>query len=337
MNNDRELFSEVFDKVPSAIVILDARGMIHKANRQAHSLLGVESLEGRPWLEVIKEVFRPRKDDGHEISTHNGKRLQVATEPLASGQLVQMTDLTETRVLQDKLSHMERLSSLGKMAASLAHQIRTPLSAAMLYAANLSNPKLNASAHQKFQEKLMSRLEDLNSQVGDILMFARSGVQTAELLDAKAVIEEVHSSVISVINKAQIDLEVVYKTEPMPLMGNMSALNGAISNLVVNAIEAKAKHIKLMAYIEDKHIVFAVGNDGEEVNPEIKDKMFEPFFTSKSHGTGLGLAVVNAVAKVHQGSVSLESNEEATVFKLKVPLFKADSSETHSVTFTKLS
>ncbi len=72
---------------------------------------------------------------------------------------------------------MQRLSALGKMVASLAHQVRTPLSAAMLYAANLSSEKLNPTARSNFHEKLMSRLQDLESQVNDMLLFARSGDQ----------------------------------------------------------------------------------------------------------------------------------------------------------------
>ena len=118
LSTDISLLQEVFAKIPSAIVVIDDHGLIKKANASALQLLGEPVLEGRRWIEVITKVFRPRNDDGHEISTRDGRRLQVATLPLSQGQLVQMTDLTETRLLQDKLSHMERLSSLGRMAAS---------------------------------------------------------------------------------------------------------------------------------------------------------------------------------------------------------------------------
>lgn len=166
--NELELYKEIFEKEPSAIIVLDERGVVKKANDSALKMLNVEALEGRKWYQVIDEVFRPQKDDGQEISTVDGKRLQVSTKPLSHGQLVQMTDQTETRKLTDKLNHMERLSSLGKMAASLAHQIRTPLSAAILYAANLGNQKLPLASRNVFQKKLMSRLEALEAQVSDI-------------------------------------------------------------------------------------------------------------------------------------------------------------------------
>ena len=319
--DDNTLLAEVFEKTPSAFIVLDNRGIVRKANDAAHLLLNEKSLIGRRWVEVIEAVFRPKRDDGHEISTRDGRRLSVSTLALSCGQLVQMSDLTSTRQMQDKLSHMERLSSLGKMAASLAHQIRTPLSAAMLYAANLGNPRLPQSSRVAFQKKLMSRLEALEAQVSDILMFARSGEQTVSLVDAVDIIEQVSQNAASIVEKTGAKLECEIGPKPMPLLANESALSGAITNLVTNAVEAGASLVKIsLKSLEDK-IFIAVANNGPAIDPSLKQKIFEPFFTSKSHGTGLGLAVVNAVAKVHQGTVTLSSDESFnTIFTLELPL-----------------
>ena len=237
-----DLYKEIVEKEPAAIIVIDSNGIVSVANQSALSMLNVSSLVGRKWYEVIQEVFRPQKDDGQEISTKDGKRLQVLTKPLSSGQLVEMTDQTATRELTDKLNHMERLSSLGKMAASLAHQIRTPLSAAILYAANLGNSKLPAQSRSLFQKKLMSRLEALEAQVSDILMYARSGEQSVKCLDAVDIVEGVTSSVASVIEKSGAKLTSNIGPRPMKILGNVTALNGAITNLVTNAIEAGAKN-----------------------------------------------------------------------------------------------
>lgn len=324
-NFDDSLFAEVFEEVPSAIVVIDERGYVKKANKSALVLLGENVLEGRQWIEVIQAVFRPKKDDGHQISTRDGRRLQVSTKPLSHGQLVQMTDLTETRLLQDKISHMERLSSLGKMAASLAHQIRTPLSAAILYAANLANSKLPQASRNLFQKKLMSRLEDLEAQVSDILMFARSGEQTVAKVDAVDLIEKACSNVASMVAKSNVDLQTDIGSRPMPILGNQTALCGAVSNLVANAIEAGASKILVKLIATEKEIKFSVANNGPKISDEIKDRIFEPFFTSKSHGTGLGLAVVSAVAKVHQGRVILEEWEGYnTVFTITIPRYESE-------------
>lgn len=320
--NELELYKEIFEKEPSAIIVLDERGVVKKANDSALKMLNVEALEGRKWYQVIDEVFRPQKDDGQEISTVDGKRLQVSTKPLSHGQLVQMTDQTETRKLTDKLNHMERLSSLGKMAASLAHQIRTPLSAAILYAANLGNQKLPLASRNVFQKKLMSRLEALEAQVSDILMYARSGEQSVKVLDAVDIVEGVLGSVASVVEKSGANLSSDIGPRPMTVLGNVTALNGAISNLVTNAIEAGAKNVKIELVADTKNVMISVKNDGPMIKTEVSAHIFEPFYTTKSNGTGLGLAVVAAVAKVHQGDIRLVSNEKETVFTMIIPKYE---------------
>jgi len=107
-----------------------------------------------------------------------------------------ITDLTETRLLQDKLGQLQRLSSLGRMVSTLAHQIRTPLSAAMLYGANLQNKKITAESRESFQEKLMTRLQDLEQQVNDMLLFAKSGKQ--QVVEPLSINELLKNSVQSI-------------------------------------------------------------------------------------------------------------------------------------------
>ena len=319
--DDYSLLQEVFAALPSAVVVLDEQGRIVRANERAAQLLDCPELEGKRWLEVMAQAFRPQNDDGNEISTRTGRRLQVTTTKLRTGQLIHMTDLTQTRLLQDKLAHMERLSSLGRMAASLAHQIRTPLSAAILYAANLGNANLMPTARKRFQEKLMSRLEALEAQVSDILLFARSNDMTVGELDAQTLIAATENNVTAVISKHHVLLESEAPHGAIAILGNSSALVGALSNLVANAVEAGATHIILRLTADEDQVSLAVANNGPIIPEELKTKIFEPFFTSKSAGTGLGLAVVTAVTKVHQGTLTLSSWNDtfATVFTITIP------------------
>ena len=147
---------------------------MHEANPEAQRLLEMP-LVGQKWFEVIQGAFAPREDDGHEVSLRNGRKVRLAISASPTGQLILITDLTETRLLQSRISDLQRLSSLGRMVASLAHQVRTPLSSAMLYASNLSAPSLPSSTKQRFQAKLMDRLHDLEKQVNDMLLFAKGG------------------------------------------------------------------------------------------------------------------------------------------------------------------
>ncbi len=118
--------------MPAGVVVLDSRGLVTQCNPAAEDFLG-EPLLGEIWRNVIKRSFAPQVDDGHEISLKDGRRISMVTRSMEGepGQLILLTDLTETRELQHRLDRHRRLSEMGRMMSSLAHQIRTPLSAAM--------------------------------------------------------------------------------------------------------------------------------------------------------------------------------------------------------------
>ncbi len=159
--------------LPGGVVVLDSSGRVTECNPTAIDLLG-EPLEGELWRVVIARAFLPRRDDGHEVSLHDGRRISIATRNLgADGQIILLTDQTETRRLQSELSRHERLSALGKMMSALAHQIRTPLSTAMLYAGHLRNPQLQEGRREEFAGKLSNRLNHIERQVQDMLLFVK--------------------------------------------------------------------------------------------------------------------------------------------------------------------
>src|SRR5476649_214818 len=173
----------LLDLLPGGVIVIDAQGMVREANPAARDLLG-EPLEGELWRHVITRCFAPREDDGHEISLKDGRRLSIATRSLDAepGQLVLLNDLTETRHLQGQLARHERLSSLGRMVASLAHQIRTPLSAALIYASHLTEQQLPMETQQRFAGRLKERLHELEHQVRDMLVFARGELPLTDRL-----------------------------------------------------------------------------------------------------------------------------------------------------------
>lgn len=320
----------VIDVMPTAMVMLDGNGVVIKMNDMAQQLLD-EPILGQPWFDVIKRSFKPRADDWHEVSLKDGRRVKLEITALGDqpGQLIMITDLTETRLLQDKLGQLQRLSSLGRMVSKLAHQIRTPLSAAMLYGANLKNQKLTLESRDSFQDKLMLRLHDLEQQVNDMLLFAKSGKQAVvEPVSINYLIEQAKTSLEPQLMQAGAVVNVNLCPEDCQILGNINALSGAIQNLIHNsltAIKANAV-IDIHAYCLDNDVYISVKDNGEGICDELKDKIFEPFYTSRTHGTGLGLAVVKSVTNAHQGQVKLLSEEgEGAHFGLKFPKLTDDS------------
>jgi len=320
---------QLIEVMPTGLVMLDGDGVVVKINKVARNLLD-EPILGQPWFDVIARSFKPRADDWHEVSLKDGRRvkLEIANLGAQPGQLIMITDLTETRLLQDKVGQMQRLSSLGKMVSTLAHQIRTPLSAAMLYSANLSNRKLADSDRVTFQEKLSARLHDLEQQVNDMLLFSKSGnEQVVTPLSINELVNDSVQTMDALINKANATVNVRILEHDCQVLANKNALIGAMQNLIHNALQAassikvEATAINIQLYVEQHNIYISVQDNGPGIDKNVIDKIFEPFYTSSSKGTGLGLAVVKSVLEAHQGEVSyLSQAKQGAHFCLKLPL-----------------
>lgn len=317
--------SHLVDIMPNGVVVLDSKGMVHQANKVAIDLLG-EPLEGEKWRTVISRSFKPRQDDGHEVSLHTGRRVKLEITPLKSGQLIVMTDLTETRQLQDRISHLQRVSALGRMVASLAHQIRTPLSAAMLYAANLKNTRLKVEQRNNFVGKLTSRLSELENQVNDMLMFAKSGEnQVLEQVSLQQLLTSVHQSSEAMVNQTG-NLTVDLPEPDILLLANKTSLASAITNLIHNAVQVVGQgvHVHLAAQRDQNkpnQVVISVEDNGPGIEDKLINKIFEPFYTTRSQGTGLGLSVVKTVAQAHQGRVEVVNKQGGgAMFKIYLPI-----------------
>jgi two-component system sensor histidine kinase FlrB len=329
LRQQNKQLQHVIDVMPTGMIMLDGNGIVVKINDTAKRLLD-EPILGQPWFSVIKRSFNPRADDWHEVSLNDGRRVKLEITTLGGqpGQLIMITDLTETRLLQDKLGQLQRLSSLGRMVSKLAHQIRTPLSAAMLYGANLRNKKLTQVARVNFQDKLMLRLHDLEQQVNDMLLFAKSGSKAVvEPLNINQLIEQAKQVIEPQVSQAGAKVNLNFCQQGGEILGNISALSGAIQNLIHNSlsvINANAV-INISAYCQGEYAYISVRDNGPGISGELADKIFEPFYTSRSQGTGLGLAVVKSVTNAHQGEVSLLSQPgEGAHFCMKIPLLVSE-------------
>ncbi|MBD9416516.1 PAS domain-containing protein [Pseudomonas sp. PDM16] len=315
----------LLDLLPGGVIVIDGQGVVREANPVALNLLG-RPLVGMLWREVIARNFAPREDDGHEISLKDGRRLSIATRSLQGepGQLVLLTDLTETRRLQDQLARHERLSSLGRMVASLAHQIRTPLSAALLYASHLSEQDLPFEQQQRFAGRLKERLHELEHQVRDMLVFARGDlpmpdrITPGDLFDALRRAADPHLLGMSV--RWQCDARAG------ELLCNRDTLVGSVLNLIENAIQAGGREagLKVHLFARDNSLCLCVSDNGPGIDEVTLARLGEPFFTTKTTGTGLGLAVVQSVVRAHQGDLRLRSRVgRGTCATLVMPLLNA--------------
>lgn len=303
--------------MPAGVLLLDENGYVSQSNPAADSFLlqaaGGHSLVGQRWRSLIQKCFKPRLDDGHEISLVDGRRVQLQTAAMVNerGQLITLTDMTQTRELQSRLSQHQRLSAMGKMVASLAHQIRTPLAAATLYAGHLAAPELEKSTRERFAKKLQERLQHLESQVRDMLIFARGEAPLNDELTLAELMQHLTAAMEVPLRQHRAQLETQLQLPNHRLRCNRDALVSCVMNLINNALEATPQPCHLcitLAVSASGGVDIRIQDNGPGIDQSLLQRITEPFVTTKSNGTGLGLAVVQAVVRAHRGKFVLTNN-----------------------------
>lgn len=323
-----ERLTSIIQALPSGVVILDGRGIVAQCNPAAEHLLGVP-LHGHPWREIIARAFAPKSDDGHDISLADGRVVNISTNPLGKqpGQVILIHDVTNTRRLQEKLNHSRRLTALGEMTASMAHQIRTPLAAALLYCAQLNHAQLDEARRGKLTHKIIALVSELEHLVNDMLLFAKDGLSSTETFSLNELVCELCGDYESTLATSTIQLRKEITTDPIALCGNRQMLKSALQNLVDNAVHALGTRGEIKVSVQPaagNSVDVLIEDNGPGIAAELTDKVFEPFFTTSASGTGLGLAVVRRIAQAHGGDVWLSSPPgQGATFGVRLPIAAA--------------
>lgn len=312
----REQLAERLDLIlgvmPVAVVLLDGRGVVTQANPMAEELLG-EPLQGMRWIDIITRSFAPELSDGHEVVLRNGRLVSLATQSLNNepGQIIVLSDQTETRHLQDNLNHHRKLSEMGRMTASLAHQIRTPLSSAMLFAEHLNNPALADERKIRYAQRIRNQLSQLDQHVRDMLIFSRGGIVLDQVLPVDTLAQRLQQQLEELCEQHQASCIVELEAGQRSLRCNPDLFTSAFANLVENALQAcrgsaTAPCLQLsIRATSDVLLEIVLSDNGPGIPQGLEQKIMEPFYTTKSTGTGLGLAVVNAIVQGHGGNFAM--------------------------------
>jgi len=315
--------------LPSGVVVIDGKGIVRDCNAVAIDILG-RPLLGESWLKVINRAFLPQADDGHQISLKDGRKVHIETRALDSepGQMIVLTDMTKTRKLQAELSQQQKLNSMGKMIASLAHQIRTPLAAAILYSSHLNSDTLAVEKKKNFSLNLMERLRFMDRQIGDMLDFVKGERKQKTLFTVSFLVNAIKASYDDLSQPVVCKLDKnIREADLLKLSfidGDPDALIGAVTNLVNNGIEASSDSQAvsvLFSCNSKKRLSIEVKDHGAGISAEDKKNIFEPFYSTKNSGNGLGLAIVQGVVIEHQGTIRVDSAKgKGSRFVIELPL-----------------
>lgn len=332
----------LLEALPAGVVVLDGLGVVRESNPVAIELLG-QPLTGESWRKVIARCFAPQFDDGHEVSLRDGRRVSIATSSLGKepGQIILLKDVTETRRLQDRLTRLQQMSAMGHMAATLAHQIRTPVASALLYVSHLCNSNIPAEKSATYALKVKAQLQHIEGMVRDMLSITRGESENhGDEFPLAMLLEGLETTVISQIENRGGVLKINDTAGSVVVSGNYHSLLGAFTNLIINSIAASKDivEVTVSSKIIDDVLQIDVSDKGEGIPDHVRSSLYEPFVTTKIQGTGLGLAVVKSVIDKHGGEIDFITQlGVGTTFTIKLPLVKRldFNSEVNALTNTK--
>lgn len=314
--------AKLISVLPGAVLVLDHAGLVIECNRHAIELLD-RPLIGRTWLEVVQRIGSEKHATQGEFRLSDGRCLSIARTPLEheSGEILLLTDISESHRLEQLLQQQNRLSAMGEMSARLAHQIRTPLSAALLYMSQLARtPGTPDAKRSEYVIRAIQRLRDLETLVDDMLLFAGGQNDVHEAFDLVEVAEDALETLAPQLDDPfQIDLQ--HDVDSIPVCGHRNAIRSAVLNVINNALQVSegGERIHITLASEDNQAIVKVRDHGPGVPEEFYERVFEPFFSTRSQGTGLGLAVVNSVMRAHGGNASVRDVGDGAEFRLSLP------------------
>jgi two-component system sensor histidine kinase FlrB len=312
----------LLETLPAAVIVLDGDDRIREFNPAAEALLGPLTF-GCRWSKLLQELALTDPVYGQDLKLKSGRMLTLTSGDLEQtpGRILVMLDITETRRLQERLNRRERLTAMGEMSAQLAHQLRTPLSTALLYTSHLATDQLDPHKRCQFTAKLRDRLQHMERQIQDILMFARGGEAGGSVVQLSELLQEFTATAMQTLATGELQLKFHDLSQgEAGMIGRSDALQGLFNNLLENAIQHHASIVSLSLRVNGS-IEIDFEDNGTGVPEVLRARVFDPFFTTRTGGTGLGLAVVQNLVLSHGGEIHLEQGEMGGArFHLRFPL-----------------
>ncbi len=216
---------------------------------------------------------------------------------------------------------------MGQMAAGLAHQLRTPLASAVLYASQLNQFTADNPRENKAVEKIRTCMRYLEKLINDMLMYAKGGEFAEQQFKLNDLLVTFNTRIEHRLKENNIQLNIISQLNDFKLTGSLDALVSVLINLFENAMQVCKENceINLQVYQQADHLILAVHDNGPGLNVEQQSKIFQPFFTQREGGTGLGLAVAQSIVQAHHGDLLVKSTPgKGASFYICLPLNRGE-------------
>jgi len=346
------VFNLIENSVDDGVIVLSPDLTIQRMNRSAERTLGYSSLEAhgrqvsdilittgslKPALNLALEGIQTLRDETLNLYRRSGQAFHARMSFIPSvenGQVhsivILFQDLTDQEQIEVQAQQLEQRALLGEVTAIFAHEVRNPINnistGLQLMAINLGE----ADPNQELITRLQQDCDRLSELMKSVLAFSRPTEFEMEAVDLGLLIGRLLDRLRPRLANSHVQPHLQVEPGLPPVRGNMRALEQVFVNLITNAIQAMSENggtVALKVQLvkgqsERRFVEVSVADNGPGIPKEILDRLFQPFFTTKSDGTGLGLAITKRIVTAHRGSIRVNSFPGGTLFQVRLPLME---------------
>lgn len=332
LKNSHNEINNILESISDSFFALDNRWRFTYINKGADKHLSKrrEELIGRDCrdffhsAEMIKCFDRTmtQKESAHyEVYLQRFRKwLEVHQYPANKGICVYFRDITENKNLEREMERLDRLNLIGQMAAGIGHEIRNPMTTVRGFLQMLSSKDENMKNKQYFS-LMIDELDRANSIITDYLSLAKDKTIDSSEQNLNLIIKSIFPllQADAMLNNKNVLLDV----GKIPnILADEKEIRQLLLNLARNGLEAmdSGGELTIRTFTDANEVVLAVSDLGTGIDPKIMDKIGTPFFTTKSEGTGLGMAVCYSIASRHKATIDIDSSDRGTTFYVKFPI-----------------
>lgn len=326
----------VIESMPAGLITVDLQGLVVSSNSRAEKLLSqdIREMKGTAFTTFFPELhtdFKQQAQHEQELLCHNASGeeipLKLATSPLLdhngcnNGLVIILRDIREIKKIQQQLELSRRLASLGRMAAGVAHEIRNPLGTLRGFAQYFSREAREGTNGKHYANLMISEVDRINHIISSLLQFARAREPRPILIQTEKLFEKVASLMEADFTVHQI-LFNQHHDPGMQLFVDPDLLLQVLLNLLKNSVNATdcGGTVELTARLVNDESILEVSDSGCGMTTEEQQKLFDPFFSTRNDGTGLGLAATHQIVEQHNGRIEVESTlEQGTHMQVILP------------------
>jgi PAS domain S-box-containing protein len=348
----------ILESMPSGVVVVDGEGKVTTFNRAAELIIGKAKKEvaGSDFKQMLKPLFpdefpsiippaEPVLSEGEGILTQEqGREVQVqftiiplreqdsVTRKMVESSIIIFQDVTQLRRLEEQAERTSRLTAMGEIAVSIAHEVRNPLGSIELLATLLKQEAQGDADKQKLTDYIVAGVKSIDYIINNLLLFSKPQPPIFQHVTINTFLNDVLIFIAPSLKLAQIELVRAHAEADVPVLGDAELLKQVFLNVIWNAIQAMPYGGELVVSTElgentvhrspgAGYVEITIADSGTGIAEDDKDKIFNPFFTTKDKGSGLGLAIVHNIVEAHGGMIGVESERgKGSAFTITLPL-----------------